>query len=100
MKRAGEGPLTSYEYQEALAKCRRLTRTEGIDAVLDKHKLDALVAPSRRAGLGDGPGLRRPLAGSCTYAVAAVAGYPSITVPAGFLFGLPVGPVVHRPGLE
>ena len=45
---AKEG-LTSKEYLEALEKCRRLTRTEGIDAVMDKHKLDALVAPS------DGP---------------------------------------------
>jgi amidase len=86
---AKEG-LTSKEYLEALEKCRRLTRTEGIDAVMDKHKLDALVAPS------DGPAWLTDLVdgdhslGTSTTA-AAVAGYPSITVPAGFVRGLPVG---------
>jgi hypothetical protein len=40
------GPLTSEEYREALARCRRLTRTEGIDAVMDRSRLDALVAPT------------------------------------------------------
>jgi amidase len=86
---AKEG-LTSKEYLEALEKCRRLTRTEGIDAVMDKHKLDALVAPS------DGPAWLTDLVdgdhslGTSTTA-AAVAGYPSITVPAGLVHGLPVG---------
>ena len=46
IKAEAMGPLTDYEYLEALAKCRRLARTEGIDAVMDKHKLDALVAPT------------------------------------------------------
>jgi amidase len=90
MKAEAKGPLTSKEYLEALAKCRRLARTEGIDAVMDKHRLDALVAPSESPAwlidlvVGD-----RSLASSTT--AAAVAGYPSITVPAGFVFGLPVG---------
>src|SRR5262245_61175028 len=85
-----KGPLTSYEYIEALAKCRRLLRTEGIDAVMDKHKLDALVAPTL------GPACVTDLVngdrwlGSASTA-AAVAGYPHVTVPAGFVFGLPVG---------
>jgi amidase len=85
-----KGPLTSKEYLEALEKCRRLTRTEGIDAVMAEHKLDALVAPSEGpACLTDLVVGDRFLASSTT--AAAVAGYPSITVPAGFVFGLPVG---------
>ena len=46
LKAEAKGPLTSFEYLEALAKCRRLARTEGIDATMDKHRLDALVAPT------------------------------------------------------
>jgi amidase len=82
--------LTGYAYLEALAKCRRLTRTEGIDAVMDKFKLDALVAPTMGpACLTDLVVGDRWLGGTST--VAAVAGYPHITVPAGQVFGLPVG---------
>lgn len=91
-KMAAKGSLASYEYQEALAKCRRLTRTEGIDAVFDKRKIDAIVAPC------GGPAWVVDLVSGDRFAgsydaisVAAVAGYPSITVPAGFLFGLPIG---------
>jgi amidase len=90
LKAEAKGSLESYEYQEALAKCRRLARTEGIDAVMDKYKLDALVAPTV------GPACLTDLIvgdhwrGEASTA-AAVAGYPSITVPAGFIFGLPVG---------
>lgn len=75
---------------EALKKCRRLARTEGIDTVMDKHKLDALVAPTDAPGwltdLVDGD---HSLGHSSTG--AAVAGYPHITVPAGFVCGMPVG---------
>jgi amidase len=86
---AKEG-LTSKEYLDALEKCRRLTRIEGIDAVMDKNKLDALVAPSDGpAWLTDLVDGDHSLATSTT--AAAVAGYPSITVPAGFVRGLPVG---------
>jgi amidase len=90
VKAEAKGTLQSYEYQEALAKCRRLARTEGIDAVMDKFRLDALVAPTL------GPACLTDLVvgdhwrGEASTA-AAVAGYPSITVPAGFIFGLPVG---------
>jgi amidase len=86
----GKGGLDNYEYQEALARCRRLMRTEGIDAVMDKHKLDAIVAPAAGPAcltdllLGD-----RGAGGAST--PAAVAGYPSISVPMGHVFGLPVG---------
>jgi amidase len=84
------GPLSDYKYLEALAKCRRLARTEGIDAVIDKHKLDAIVAPTMGpACLTDLVNGDRWLGGSTS--AAAVAGYPSITVPAGFVFGLPLG---------
>jgi amidase len=90
LKADAKGPLTDKEYLDALEADRRLSRKEGIDAVMDKFNLDALVAPT------DGPGWVTDLidgdhyiGGSST--AAAVAGYPSITVPAGFVFGLPVG---------
>ncbi|MFQ5670118.1 MAG: amidase [Acidobacteriota bacterium] len=85
-----KGPLTSEEYMKALAESRRLSREEGIDAVMNQHALDALVMPT------GGPPWTIDLVngdhfsgGSST--PAAVAGYPSITVPAGYAFGLPVG---------
>lgn len=90
-KMAARGSLASYEYQEALAKCRRITRTEGIDAVMDKNKFDAVIAPcGGPAWVTDLLAGDRYLGGDII-SVAAVAGYPSITVPAGFLFGLPIG---------
>ena len=90
LKAEARGPLTSFEYLEALAKCRRLSRTEGIDAVMDKHKLDALVAPTLGpACVTDLVNGDRWLGDAST--APAVAGYPHVTVPAGFVFGLPVG---------
>jgi amidase len=86
----GKGPLTDQAYLDALEKCRRLSRAEGIDAVMDEHKLDAFVAHSGGPApkidhlLGDRDG------GGCT-TPAAVAGYPSVTVPAGDVKGMPVG---------
>ncbi len=85
-----KGPLTDDAYLEALAKCRRLARTEGIDAVMDKHELHALVAPTLGpACLTDLINGDHWLGGSTN--AAAVSGYPSVTVPAGYVFGLPVG---------
>jgi amidase len=85
-----KGPLTEKKYRDALARDHRLSRSQGIDAVMNKHRLDALIAPTSGPAVlidlvnGDyGPG------GSTT--LAAVAGYPDITVPMGFDFGLPVG---------
>jgi amidase len=85
-----KGPLTDKAYLDALERCRRLSRLEGLDALLDRHQLDAVVAPSGGpAGKTDPVYGDRSVGGSSS--PAAVAGYPSITVPAGFVFGLPVG---------
>jgi len=85
-----KGPLTDSAYRDALARCRRLARAEGIDAALRRHRLDALVAPSNGpAWLTDPVNGDHFVGGSST--PAAVAGYPAVTVPAGFVSGLPVG---------
>jgi amidase len=86
-----KGPLTEKKYRDTLASNRRLMGAQGIDATIIKHKLDALVAPTQGpAGLidlvnGD------PGGGGSFTAPAAVAGYPHVTVPMGFVRGLPVG---------
>ncbi|HET9385961.1 MAG TPA: amidase [Gemmatimonadales bacterium] len=86
------GPLTEPGYLEARAKCIDLTRTKGIDATMEKHKLDAMLGPSGGvaslvdlAGGGGGGG------GPGSSQFPAVAGYPHITVPAAFHMGLPLG---------
>ena len=90
LKAAEKGPLAETAYVEALAKCRRLSREEGIDAVLNEHRLDAIVAPTAGpAWTTDLVNGNHGTGGSSS--LAAVAGYPSITLPAGFVFGLPVG---------
>jgi amidase len=90
LKSEAKGPLTSKEYTDALHKNFQLSRIEGIDRLMDKHKLDALVAPT------GGPACMTDLLNgdhmfSDSSTAAAVAGYPSITVPAGLVFGLPIG---------
>jgi amidase len=85
-----KGPLTSEEYLRALETNHRLSRTEGIDATLKEHQLDAIVAPSGGpAWLTDWVNGDHHSGGSSS--PAAIAGYPNITVPAGYIFGLPVG---------
>ena len=90
IKAQAKGSLFRKEYLDAREKCKTLMRAEGIDAVMDKFKLDALVAPTGGPAclidLVDGD---HDLGGSST--PAAVAGYPNINVPVGFVFGLPVG---------
>jgi amidase len=85
-----KGPLSTKAYRDALAKNRRLSRNQGIDATLAKHKVDALIAPT------GGPPWPCDLVNGDHFtggysSASAVAGYPHITVPAGYVFGLPVG---------
>jgi amidase len=90
LKAQAKGPLTSKEYLDALEANHRLSRKEGIDATMDKFKLDAIVAPTAGpAWLTDLVNGDHDSGGSSN--AAAVAGYPDITVPAGQVFGLPVG---------
>jgi amidase len=85
-----KGPLTDQKYIEALAKCRKLSREEGIDAVMKKQKLDAIIAPANGpAWTTDHINGDHFVGGSST--PAAVAGYPNITVPCGYVGGLPIG---------
>jgi len=85
-----KGPLTEKAYIDALEKNRRLTRTEGIDKTMAANKLDALVAPtSGPATLIDLVNGDYGVGGSST--LPAVAGYPQITLTAGWSRGLPVG---------
>jgi amidase len=85
-----KGPLTDQAYRDALAKNHRLSRADGIDAVMGRNRLDALVAPTGSpawpidlingdhfTGASSTPG--------------AVSGYPHISVPAGYVHGLPIG---------
>ncbi len=84
------GPLTEPAYQEAVVRNRRRGGPDGIDKVMDTLKLDALVAPTGSPAwptdLINGDHF---LGASST--PAAVAGYPLVSVPAGYAFGLPVG---------
>ena len=87
-----KGPLTSKKYRQALDRCRRFTRREGIDALMTKERLDAVVAasggPAWLIDLVNGDSPNWDLESTSP---AAVAGYPHVTVPAGFIRGLPIG---------
>ena len=90
LKSQAKGPLTEKAYLEAVAKNHQLARVEGIDAVMDKFKLDALVGPT------GGPAWITDLitgdhVGGGSSNSAAVAGCPNINVIAGSISGLPVG---------
>jgi amidase len=90
LKAEEKGPLTSKEYLNAVAKNHKLARKEGVDATMDKFKLDAIVAPTGGpAWLTDY--VNGDSFGGGSSESAAVAGYPNINVPAGFVYGLPVG---------
>ncbi len=85
-----KGPLTETEYVEALAKAQRMASDEGIDKAMAKDELDAIVAPTGSpAWTTDLINGDHFTGGSST--PAAVAGYPNVTVPSGYVFGLPVG---------
>jgi amidase len=90
IKSEAKGPLTEQTYRDALDKNHRLARIEGIDALMDKNKLDAIVAPTA------GPACLTDLLDGDHFTggssnAAAVAGYPNINVPAGYVGGMPVG---------
>src|SRR2546430_9157725 len=96
-----KGPLTDQDYLRALDKNHLLARTQGIDAVMAEHQLDALIAPT-----GGPPSLidlvnGDPGGGGSFSSPAAVAGDPHVTVPMGYVAGLPVGlSFVGRPWSE
>lgn len=82
--------LKDEKYRRALRENLRLSRQKGIDHVMDKHKLDALVVPTTSPSwVIDHVDGDHGLGGSSQ--MSALAGYPVITVPAGFVFGLPIG---------
>jgi len=85
-----EAGLDDPTYLEALAACRRIARDEGIDRALREQRLDALIAPTGTPAWVTDPIDGDRLLGLCS-SPAAVAGYPHVTVPAGFVHGLPVG---------
>jgi amidase len=85
-----KGPLTTQEYVDAIQKNHQLAGKEGLDATMDKFKLDAILGPT------GGPAWLTDIVNGDAYgggssSFAAVAGYPNITVNAGFVHGLPVG---------
>jgi amidase len=89
-KAEAKGPLTDKDYLAAVENIRELSRTKGIDEVMEKHQLDAFLGPSGgpawTTDLLNGDRSRGGSSG-----LPAAAGYPHITVPAGFVYGLPVG---------
>ena len=90
LKSEQKGTLSTKEYLDALALNQKLSRAEGIDFIMDKFKLDALVAPTAGpAWLTDLINGDHAAGGSSS--AAAVAGYPNINVTGGYLWGLPVG---------
>ena len=82
-------PLTSPAYRKALGVCRRLSRTLGIDTVMAQHRIDALVAPTGNPAWPTDLVNGDHFTGSSS-TPAAVAGYPSVSVPMGYAWGLPV----------
>ena len=90
IKAQGKGPLTDKKYLQALRKNHLLSRGQGIDFVMRQHRLDALIAPT------GGPAWPTDWINGDHFtggysSASAVAGYPHITVPAGYIFGLPFG---------
>jgi amidase len=90
IKAEAKGPLTEKAYLDALQKNHQLARTEGIDATMNKHQLDAIVAPTGSPAWLTDLVTGDHFSGGSSNA-AAVAGYPNINVTAGYISGLPVG---------
>ena len=90
IKAQGKGPLTDKKYRQALRQNQLLSRAQGIDFVMRRHRLDALIAPT------GGPAWPTDWINGDHFSggyssASAVSGYPHITVPAGYIFGLPFG---------
>jgi amidase len=90
IKAEAKGPISSKAYRDLIARLDRAAHQDGLDLVMSKYKLDALVAPT------DGPAWPIDYVGgdhatASTAGPAAIAGYPHVTVPAGQVSGLPVG---------
>jgi len=86
-----KGPLSEKKYIQALEFCRRNSAAEGLDAIMERHKLDALIAPTTDPAFPTDLVNGDHYTGGGSSLLPAVAGYPHITVPAGQVFGLPVG---------
>ena len=85
------GPLTDEAYRNAVRTIQRANREDGIDALMDEHQLDAIVAPTRDLPWVTDHIKGDRLDGGSSAGPAAIAGYPDISVPMGFVSGLPAG---------
>jgi amidase len=96
---AAKGPLTEQAYLDAVAALRRLVETEGLEPMFRDLRLDALVAPGAGPAALIDPllGDRRESNGPPLGSAAAIAGYPSITLPMGLAKGMPIGMTVVAP---
>ena len=92
-----KGPLTTQDYLDVVENNRKYSRKKGLDAVLDEHKLDALISPTGWPAAVTDLLYGERGGGGCS-TPAAVAGYPHITLPMGFVHELPVG-ISTRAGL-
>ncbi len=93
---ARKGSLKDPAYRKAAARARRLAGPQGIDATLKRHRLDALIAPATSPAFMIDP-VNGDAFGGASWGAAAVAGYPSLTVPMGEASGLPLGLVFLGP---
>lgn len=84
------GPLTAKKYQQALARVKKRAGVDGIDALMKRHQLDALIAPTTSAAWAIDYPKGDAFSGSAS-SPAAIAGYPHLTVPMGLIDGMPVG---------
>lgn len=85
------GPLTDPEYLNAVRTIQRANREDGIDALMDEHELDAIIAPTMDLPWPTDHIKGDRLDGGSSAGPAAIAGYPDVSVPMGFVAGLPVG---------